>query len=80
MPDAIESFDVARSSKDAGGRVTQQYDADFWHKRAEEARAIAELMSLSVAKREMEFIAAAYDRLGDRAERTAGRKGSRDRS
>ena len=55
--------------------MTQTYDADFWRRRAERARAIAETMSLSVAKREMEHIAEAYERLADRAERTAGRKG-----
>jgi hypothetical protein len=60
--------------------VPQSYDADFWRQRAEEARALAETITLPVAKREMEHIAAAYDRLADRAERTAGQKGTRERS
>jgi hypothetical protein len=46
------------------------YDAHFWQRRAREARAIAESMSRAVAKREMELIAAAYERLAERAERT----------
>ena len=63
-----------------GELVTKFYDADFWRQRAEEARAVAEVMTLPLARREMEFIAAAYDRLADRAERTAGQKGTRERS
>jgi hypothetical protein len=66
------------TEQDAGGLVTQSYDADFWRQRAEETRALAETMKLAVARREMEQIAAAYDRLADRAERTAGRKGTRE--
>jgi hypothetical protein len=57
-----------------GERVSQSYDADFWRKCADEARALAATMKLPSARREMEQIAAAYERLADRAERTAGRK------
>ena len=60
--------------------MTQPYDADYWRQRANEARALAEAMTLPVAKREMEHIAAIYERLADRAEHTAGRKGTRERS
>jgi hypothetical protein len=63
-----------------GGLVTQPYDADGWRQRANEARALAETMTLPVAKREMQHIAAIYQRLANRAERTAGRKGTRERS
>jgi hypothetical protein len=59
--------------------VTQLHDADFWHQRAQEARALAEVMTLPLARREMEYIAAAYERLANRAERTAGWKGARER-
>jgi hypothetical protein len=52
-------------------------DADFWRKRAEEARATAQAMSTPAAKREMQLIAAAYERLADHAERTAGRSATR---
>jgi hypothetical protein len=52
-------------------------DADFWRNRAEEARATAEVMSAPAPKREMELIAAAYDRIADHAEHTAGRRATR---
>jgi hypothetical protein len=52
------------------------YDAHYWQQRAKEARATAELVSGAVAKREMELIAAAYERLAERAERTR-RRGDR---
>jgi hypothetical protein len=55
-------------------------DPDFWRRRAEEARAIAEAMTAPAAKREMDGIAAAYERLADHAERTAGRRATRERS
>lgn len=57
-----------------------QYDGDFWRERAQEVRSVAQAMTLSAAKRELHFIAEAYDRLADHAERTAGRKGTRERS
>src|SRR5262249_5959037 len=60
-----------------GEFVKAFYSADFWRQRAEEARALAETMSLAAAKREMEQIAVAYRRLADRAERAAGRNGTR---
>jgi uncharacterized protein Yka (UPF0111/DUF47 family) len=59
--------------------MTQPYDADYWRRRAEEARTLAESLTLPVARREMEHIVAAYERLADRAERAAGRKGRRER-
>jgi hypothetical protein len=52
-------------------------DDDFWRKRAEDARATAEAMTAPAAKREMELIAAAYDRIAGHAERTAGRRATR---
>jgi hypothetical protein len=76
----VDASCVAGSVGRPGELVTQSYDADFWRQRAKEARAIAEAMTLPVARREMEHIAAAYDRLAERAERTAGRKGARERS
>jgi hypothetical protein len=60
--------------------VTQPYDADYWRQRANEARALAEAMTLPVAKLEIEHIAAIYEKLANRAERAAGRKGTRERS
>jgi hypothetical protein len=60
--------------------MTSLLDADFWRGRAEEARATAEVMTFPDAKREMLSIAGAYERLADHAERTAGRRASRERS
>ena len=59
--------------------MTQSHDAEFWRQRAEEVRALARIITLEAARREMELIAAAYEKLADRAERTAGRKGTRER-
>jgi hypothetical protein len=59
------------------GIMLTSCDADFWRKRADEARATAEVMTAPAAKREMELIAAAYDRIADHAERTAGRRATR---
>jgi len=64
---------------DGGELVTQLHDADFWRQRAQEARALAEIMTLALARREMEHIAAAYERLAIRAERAAACKGTRER-
>lgn len=47
--------------------MTQLHDVDFWRQRAQEARALAEVMTLPLARREIEYIAAAYERLADRA-------------
>jgi len=58
--------------------VESQYDADFWRRSAEEARGKAQAMNVPAAKREMHFIAEAYERLADHAERAAGRRGSRE--
>jgi hypothetical protein len=58
--------------------VTQPHEADFWRRRAQEARALAEMMTLPLAKREMEHIAAAYERLAKRAERAPECKGTRE--
>ena len=60
--------------------MTQPYDAEYWRQRANEARALAEAMTLPMAKHEMEHIAAIYERLANRAERKAGRKGTREHS
>ena len=54
--------------------MESQYQADFWHKRAEEAHTLALAMADPAAKRQMHFIAQAYERLADHAERTARRK------
>ena len=62
-----------------GELVTQLHDADFWRQRAQEARALAEILTLPLARREMEHIAAAYERLANRAERAAGCKNARER-
>ena len=53
--------------------VESQYHADFWRKRAENARAIAQTMKSLPARQEMEAIAAVYDRLAEQAERTGAR-------
>jgi hypothetical protein len=63
---------------DRGELVTQLHDADFWRQRAQEARALAEIMTIPLARREMEHIAAAYERLANRAERAAGCKRARE--
>jgi hypothetical protein len=64
--------------RETGGIVQRSYDADFWRQRAEEARALAQAMAVPAAKREMWVIAEAYERLAVHAERTAGRRGSRE--
>ena len=71
---------VAGQYAKLGGLVTQPYDADYWRRRANEARALAEAMTLPVARRALEHIAATYERLANRAECLAGRKGTRERS
>jgi hypothetical protein len=50
---------------------------EYWLDRAEEARAQAKDMATPEARREMLLIAAAYQRLAEHAERTAGRKPQR---
>jgi hypothetical protein len=60
--------------------VKQPYNANYWRERAEEARAVSEAMTLPAARRQLEHIAVAYERLADRAERTAGQKGTREPS
>jgi hypothetical protein len=80
-PNGTDSmFRRCRVKRDAGDLMTQPYDADYWRRRAEEARALAASLTLAIARRELEHIAAAYERLADRAERTAGRKGTWERS
>jgi hypothetical protein len=54
--------------------VQSQFDANYWHERAEEARSVAQAMADPKAKRQMLFIAEAYEHLADHAERTARRK------
>ena len=54
--------------------MESQFDADYWRNRAEEAHTVAQGMADATAKRHMHFIAQAYERLADHAERTARRK------
>jgi hypothetical protein len=54
--------------------VESQCDADYWRKRADEAHSVAQAMADPAARRQMHFIAQAYERLADHAERTARRK------
>jgi hypothetical protein len=56
--------------------VQRSYNEAYWRERAEEARAIAGAMTTPISRREMLQIAVAYERLAERAERTAGRKGT----
>ena len=46
----------------------EAFEADFWRRRAEETRSVAQAMSLPAAKRELLVIAEAYERLADRAQ------------
>ena len=50
--------------------MQSQFDAEFWRERADEARSLAQAMGDPSAKRHMHFIAEAYERLADYAERT----------
>jgi hypothetical protein len=59
--------------------MERSHDADNWRKCADDMRAKAEAMISPTSKRELLLIAAAYDRLADHAERTAGRKAQRSR-
>jgi hypothetical protein len=63
-----------------GDIVDRSYDSDHLRQRAEDARAIAQAMSLPAAKREMLQIAKLYDRLANHSERTTERKASRSRA
>lgn len=54
--------------------MESQYDADYWRKRADEAHTVAQSMADPAARRQMHFIAEAYERLADHADRTARRK------
>jgi hypothetical protein len=54
--------------------VQSQFDGDFWRNCAEEARNLALAMVEPAAKRQMHFIAQAYERLADHADHTARRK------
>ena len=62
--------------KTGGNFVQRSYNEAYWRERAEEARAIAAAMTTPIARREMLQIAVAYERLAERAERTAGRTGT----
>ena len=53
-------------------------DVDHWLSLAEEARLQAESMTNADTKREMLTIAAAYRRLAEHVERTAGKKARRE--
>ena len=46
----------------------QPFDAAYWRYRAEEARAVAEMMRGHLGREEMLKIALAYDRMAERAE------------
>jgi hypothetical protein len=59
--------------------VDRSNDADHWRKQAETARATAQGMTLPAARREMRYIAEAYERMANHAERTVGRKVERSR-
>ena len=61
-----------------GDSCVPVYDADHWRRRAQDARATAEKMTDAGARREMQTIASAYERLADHAERTAGRRAARN--
>jgi hypothetical protein len=67
---ALQQIEAPRGEKS----VEAQYDADYWRKRADEAHSVALAMADPAAKRHMHFIAQAYERLADHAERTARRK------
>jgi hypothetical protein len=73
----INCFNVIWSGWETGDCVQSQYDADYWRQCADEARAVARAMTHPAPKREMLFIAQAYERLADRAELTAGLRGNR---
>ena len=73
----IHCFNVLWSGWETGECVQSQYDADYWRQYADEARAVARAMIHPAPKCEMLFIAQAYERLADRAELTAGLRGSR---
>ena len=66
--------------KTGGNFVQRSYNEAYWRERAEEARAIAAAMTTPIARREMLQIAVAYERLAERAERTAGQKGAHEPS
>jgi len=64
----------ASASRNSGEKsVESQFDADYWHEIAEEARTVAQAMADLTAKRHMHFIAQAYERLADHGERIARR-------
>ena len=63
-----------------GKSVQRSYNAAYWRERAEEARAIAAVMTTPIARCEMLQIAVAYELLAERAERTAGRKNTHEPS
>jgi uncharacterized protein Yka (UPF0111/DUF47 family) len=60
-----------------GELLGSQFNADYWRMRADETRSAAQALTNPAARREMHFIAEAYDRLADHAERTAKRKSTR---
>src|SRR5262245_56524334 len=68
--------DLRRCStvRGTGEFLESQFDTDYWRMRADETRSVAQAMTNPAARREMHFIAEAYDRLADHAERTARRK------
>lgn len=56
-----------------GGVPAKQPDAEYWLERAYEARRLAAAMTLPEARLEMLKIAAAYERMAEHSEKTAGR-------
>lgn len=65
---------IAFVKRKTGKSVQRSYNAAYWRERAEEARAIAAVMTTPIARREMLQIAVAYEMLAERAERTVDRR------
>jgi len=54
--------------------VPPEYDAGHWRRLAEDARSTAAKMTHAEARRRLQFIATAYERLAKHAEKTVGRR------
>ena len=74
------AFVKRKTGKSVQRSYNAAYNAAYWRERAEEARAIAAVMTTPIARREMLQIAVAYELLAERAERTAGRKNTHEPS
>jgi hypothetical protein len=57
-----------------GDCVPPEYDAGYWRRLAEDARSTAEKMTDAEARRRLQFVATAYERLAEHAEQTVGRR------